>query len=119
MSDQVTQSAVVELVYSGGKDEPGRSIFRNHPVQPAFTNELLVAVRSNADPSQHIDLDEFGGVQVHVAGTPRVLEELGRYLIALARLQTADPEPYGSFDDVKYADGGTMRLLPRRLVRLP
>jgi hypothetical protein len=107
----------VVLEYRLGKEEPQRGIFRNAPVDPRYTGELLIAIRSDEDPlgKPWCTDDRDARPQVHLVGSARALEELGRYLIALARLKTADPEPYGSFDRVGNADGGTVRLLPRRL----
>jgi hypothetical protein len=115
----VTTRRATEIVleYTGGRDEPERGVFRNFPVDPEFTSELIVAVRSDEDPAdRHWRQAVTGGrLQVHLAGSSRALEELGRYLIALARLQTADPEPHASLDDVRDADGGVLRLLTRRV----
>jgi hypothetical protein len=61
------------------------------------------------------DLENPFQLQVHIVGTSRGLEALGTYLIALARVDSSDPEPYGSFDDIPLSGGGTIRLLPRRV----
>jgi hypothetical protein len=106
----------IDLEYTGGNDEPARGIFRNQVVEPEHLDELRVAVRSDIDAARPWPGNEGEQPQIHLAGSARALEELGRYLIALARLETADPEPYGSFDNVRNADGGTLRLLPRRLI---
>ena len=104
-----TESVQLSLGYTGGTDEPSKGIFRNQPVEPEFMNELVMAVRSDASRSATGVVRRATVRRPAVAGTKRALESLGTYLIALARLQTEDPEPYGSFDDVKYADGGTVR----------
>ena len=88
-----------------------------YPLEPANTAELMIAYR---------ELDEESGAstnprqrQVHLIGTASALEELGTFLIALARCTTTDPEPYASLEDVRWADGGTVRLLPRRIASNP
>lgn len=112
MSESVNRVSI-DLRYSGGKDDPEHGIYRNIPIEPDHTSELSVAIRSIGDgagvpgnPQQ---------LQVHLIGTARALESLGCFLVALARLSTTDPEPYGSLDDVQNVDGGTLRLLPRRV----
>ena len=113
-----TRDVTVRLAYSTGRDEPERGIFRNQAVEPNDGAGLLIA---------YLELDETSDVfpdnprqrQVHLVGTGPALEALGTYLIALARLEGADPEPYGSFDEVRFERGGTIRLLPRRVARLP
>ena len=110
-----TREIQLKLLYTGGHDNPERGVFRNQVVEPKHTSELVVAVRSDVDPSATWTTASGERPQIHLAGSARALEELGRYLIALARLETADPEPYGSLEDVRNADGGTVRLLPRRL----
>jgi hypothetical protein len=105
----------ISLQYSGGKDEPEKRVFRNFPIDPAFSSELVIAIASDNDPGGvRWDSSSHGRPQVHLAGSARALEELGRYLIALARLETKDPDPSTSLE-VSNADGGTARLLPRRI----
>lgn len=110
-----TKKIQLELLYTGGHDDPERGVFRNQVIEPKHTSELVVAVRSDTDPSAAWTAASGVRPQIHLAGSARALEELGRYLVALARLESADPEPYGSLEDVRNADGGTVRLLPRRL----
>ena len=112
----------VPLDYRVGTDEPERGIYRNSVALPKHTRELTVTFEELADhPAVANDPDFDVRPQVHIVGTARALEELGRYLIGLARLKTADPEPYGALEDVANGPGGTLRLLPRRvsLVRSP
>ncbi len=108
---------VVRLAYSAGRDDPARGIFRRMPIDPLFTDELTIAIRSDEAPEARWSGTVGDRPQVHLAGTARALDELGRYLIALARLETEDREPYTSLDDVQLADGGTVRFLPRRIAR--
>jgi len=102
-----------------GVDEPG--IYRRSVVPPKHTRELEVSVQRLAEqlPDLTDDPDLDLRPQVHIVGSARALEELGRYLVALARLDTTDPEPYGAFEDVQDGAGGTLRLLPRRVLRKP
>lgn len=91
--------------------------FGEYPLMPSYTNELGIAMRDNPDlaSEEPVFPENPTQLQVHIIGTARALEELGTYLIALARSGTTDPEPYGSLDDVRNVDGGTVRLLPRRV----
>ena len=114
-----SRQVVIELTleYRVGLDEPNRGIYRNAVELPKHSSELTLIVQ---DPKESAignidDPDLDLRPQVHLLGSAPALEELGRYLVALARLETADPEPYGSIDDVRDGSGGTMRLLPRRI----
>lgn len=108
----------ITLEYIDAEDDPERQTYRRFPISPEHSAELVVAIRDHPD----LDIPDVypenpSQLQVHVVGTARALEELGRYLIALARLDTKNPEPSESIDDVRNADGGTIRLIPRRVDR--
>jgi hypothetical protein len=90
-------------------------VFRDYPKPPRKTGELVVAVRDLEPEDSPVFPDNPTQFQVHLAGTSAALEALGEYLIALARSKTADPEPSESLNDVRNADGGTVRLIVRRL----
>ena len=107
----------IDLQFSTGLDEPERGIYRNQAFVPELRGSLLVEVHQLSEPDDVLPGNPFQR-QVHLVGTAAGLEKLGTYLIALARLQTADPEPHGHFDDVLHADGGTISLIPRRVERL-
>jgi hypothetical protein len=114
MTKRVQVRAEVELEYWTGTDIPGQR-YLNMPVDPDFTNELEVAIRFDdleADPRVRIQGDRRP--QVNLVGSPRALEAFGRYLIALARLDSADPDPHEHFEDVRNADGGTVHLIVHR-----
>lgn len=103
------------LEYTG---EPQSGGYGLYPVAPNYTTELALAIRDHPELAADGDApfpENPTQFQVHLFGTSRALEELGRFLIALARSGTKDPEPYGSLDDVRNVDGGTVRLLPRRV----
>jgi hypothetical protein len=112
------ERATIELRYNTGEEEPERGIYRNQATEPEAGPELLIAVHQLTEPDDVLPGNPFQR-QVHLVGTPAGLEALGTYLIALARLQTSDPEPHGHLDDVHAADGGTISLIPRRVARLP
>ncbi len=116
MNKQRAENVTVTLRYSGGEDEPERRVFRNHPLLPDLGADLMISVVQLDEASD--DLANPFQLQVHLVGTSRGLEELGTYLIALARLVSSDPEPYGSFDEIPLSGGGTIRLLPRRVETL-
>ena len=114
MSERVTIPAAIELEYWQGREIRG-SVYRNFPVDPDHTDELIIAVRSdesNDGPRPPAIRDR---PQVHLAGTPRALEAFGRYLIALARLDTHDRDVHEHFEDVQNDDGGTVHLIVRRV----
>ncbi len=114
MSRRVSLHTSIELEYWKGHDIAGL-IYSSSPVEPEHTNERRIAVRSD---DSHIDPRSpaiSGRRQVHFAGTRRALEAFGKYLIALARLETADPSPHEHFEAVQNDDGGTVHLIVRRL----
>lgn len=116
MSERVRNRIQLDLEYHHGVDVPGK-VYVNAPVEPQHTDELTLAVRS--DNEEDLEQDPrapaiLGRPQIHLAGSPRALEEFGRYLIALARLESADPDPHEHFEDVQNADGGTVHLIVHR-----
>lgn len=108
--------ATIRLDYvSHGRDDPARGVFRTRVADPARADELVIAVRDDAHPDRDVFLHPHLRPQIHLAGTAAGLEELGRALIALARLETLEPEPYLSIHEVAQADGGDARLIIRRI----
>lgn len=114
MSDKRQVPIELLLEYWNQGERPG-IFYGNAPVHPAHTDELTIAIRcdddSVEDPRAQI---VFCRPQVHLVGTARSLEEFGRYLIALARLETSDPNPHDHFEDVQSDDGGAVHLIVRR-----
>ena len=114
MSQRTAVTTAITLEYWVGNDIPGVS-YENAPVEPEFVDEITIALRSDdaaiVDPRTPL----YGGrPQVHLVGTTRALEAFGKYLIALARLETADPDPHEHFESVRNADGGTVHLIVHR-----
>ena len=114
MSRKVEIKSELRLEYWTGDEEPGGP-FRNFPVEPDYTSELVMAVRPDQTEDEIVDSGVPEKLQIHLAGSARALEALGRYLIALARLQTADKDVHEHFEDVNNDDGGTVHLIVRRL----
>jgi len=114
MTHRLKVAAELELEYYAGTDVPGKR-YASMPVDAEFTEELTVSIRVD-DPEADPRVDPLGGrrPQVNLVGTPRALEALGKYLIALARLRTVDPDPHEHFEDVRNADGGTVHLIVHR-----
>jgi hypothetical protein len=112
------ERATIELRFHTGRDEPERGIYRNQATEPDNSDQLLIAIHQLTEPDDVLPGNPFQR-QVHIVGTAAGLEALGTYLIALARLKTADPEPHGHLDNVRSADGGTISLIPRRVAQLP
>lgn len=116
-----TKSKSIELLlaYHTGVDDPERGVFSTRPVDPEFTNELRLGVYTD-DPDTNGFPAALSGkrLQVQLAGTPRALEALGSYLIALALLNTPDPDPHEHFEDVRDERGGDVHLIVRRTPRL-
>jgi len=108
----------LQLHYTTGQDEPTRGIYRNQAIEPDAGNDLLIEIHQLDEPDTVLPGNPYQR-QVHLVGTAQGLESLGTYLIALARLKTADPEPHGHLDEVRCADGGTISLIPRRVAQVP
>lgn len=114
--NDIAQTAVeVTLAYYRGEDDPEEGIFATRPVDPEFTNELKIAVYIEDDSvGPPPEVLRKGPLQVQLSGTSRALEAFGTYLVALARLDTADPDPHEHFEDVGNEHGGTLHLIVRR-----
>jgi hypothetical protein len=102
----VETSAAVTLAYVAGEEDPGRGIFGGRPLDPEFTDEIGVAVYPDDGTTGVPEFLRSTPLQVRLSGTPRALEALDTYLIALARLETADPNPHEHFEDVRNAHAG-------------
>jgi hypothetical protein len=94
-------------------------VFTNYPTPPRCAQELFVAVRDNPDIAEPVLPGNPTQYQVNLGGTRRALRELGRYLIALSELDNGDPEPYHGLNNVRNHDGGTIRLILRRVENAP
>ena len=73
---------------------------QGHPADPTYTSELAIRIEDHPELSAEnpaIFPENPSQLQVHLLGTPRALEALGRYLIALAHveLDAHEPEPFG------------------------
>lgn len=104
----------VNLRYHQGKDDPERGVFATRPVDPSYTNELTLNVYADDDSTGLPPALAGVRLQIEFAGTARALEEFGTYLIALARLESPDPDPHEHFEDVGSETGETVHLIVRR-----
>lgn len=109
----------IVLEYTTGEDDPDARVFRRYPIPPDSLGGLALAIRDYPGAEEGVFPENPSQLQVHLIGTADALEALGTYLIALARLDTSNPEPTGSLDDVRNVDGGTIRLIPRRVQTAP
>lgn len=120
MSDTRDKPTELVLSYVTGVDDPERGIYTTRPVEPAFTDELRVAVYIDDDETVGFPRELQGKrLQVQLGGSARALEALGTYLIALARLESPDPDPHEHFEDVGDERGGTMHVIVRRTASQP
>lgn len=103
------------LRYLVRTEKPESGSFGNQPVRPGYTDEVEIGVylddESIGPPNELVGKP----LQVQLAGSARALEELGKFLVALARLETANPTPHDHFEDVRNAYGGTIHLIVERL----
>ena len=114
MSRRIRIPASIALEYyesAGTKAKP----LERWLVDPKYVNELKLAVYQDDDSRGTTQtLSKRRRLQVQLGGTPRSLEALGRYLIAMARLNTDDPDFHDHFEQVQCENGGTVHLIVRR-----
>jgi hypothetical protein len=114
MTDTVRNGVRVELAYYGGEDDPARGIFKRRPIEPEHMDEMALGVYFD-DDSIGVPPEIAGRpLQIELAGSARALEAFGTYLIALARLKTADSDPHEHFDELVGEHGATVQLVVRR-----
>jgi hypothetical protein len=115
MPDTSERDEIIRLRYRVGPDDPGNGVYHTRPAEPRFTSELRIgAYLEDVDPDPLPDVLRAGVLQIELAGTPRALEALGTYLVALARLETHDPNPHEHIEDVMHEQGGSVHLIIRR-----
>jgi hypothetical protein len=115
MPHRSERDETIRLRYRVGPDDPERGVYYTFPVEPRFTSELRIgAYLEDVDPDPLPPILKGGVLQIELAGTPRALEALGTYLIALARLETQDPNPHEHIEDVMHEGGGSVHLIIRR-----
>jgi hypothetical protein len=115
MSERVQVPAKIELEYYR-RHESESEAPEMWLVDPDFTNELRITVYSDDDGSYGIppELLKLGRLQVELEGSRRALESFGKYLIALARLETQDTDVHDHFEDVQSGAGETLHMIVRR-----
>lgn len=114
MTEIEIRNETIELKYFSGVDDVARGVFATRPVDPEFTEEIVVGVY--ADDSETMGFPaELEGValQISIAGSARALDELGRFLIALARAESLDPDPHEHFEEIRDERGGNLHLIIR------
>lgn len=115
MSQTLDKPVELVLSYLTGLDDPEQGIYTTRPVDPQFTDELRVAVYVDDDETLGFPRELEGKrLQVQLSGSAHSLEAFGTYLIALARLESPDPDPHEHFEDVKDERGGALHLIVRR-----
>jgi hypothetical protein len=114
MTGTYKESHVVELSYHSGIDLPADGVFVRRPVDPDYTDEIILGVYDDESESFGFPAALTGmRLQIELAGSRRALDSFGTYLIALAKLQSEDPDLHEHFDDVTDARGGTVHLVVR------
>ena len=115
MTERIRVPLQIELEYDH-ESSPFPNVEYTWLVEPKFTSELRLAVYANDDTFGMPDaIKQLGRLQVELAGHPRALDELGRFLIAMARMETDDPNVHEHFEDVQYAANETVHFIVRRL----
>ena len=106
----------IELVYFAGKSNPEKGHFAGGVEEPKHLDELAILI--DQDEALDLNTDEMrltGALQVELSGSRRALFEFGRYLIALSKYDTADPEYHDHFDQLQNVNG---RPSTKLIVRL-
>lgn len=111
------EHVTLELQYAPAATQPDSH--GGQPMVPVRESELLVAIRDHPEFASDVISGNPSQLQVRIVGTAVGLQDLGTYLIALARCPTTDPEPYEDFNEVANVDGGTVRLIVQRVAALP
>ena len=98
---KVSKKQTITLKYFKGKNAASEGSFAGGVVDPKYLNEIQMWV----ERAESFDFNEdnfipTGGMQVNLAGSRRALFELGKYLIAISRYQTADAGYHDHFEGI-------------------
>jgi hypothetical protein len=103
---QIQKKLELTLTYLNGQNKPEEGYFEGGVKDPDFLKELLLWVEDeeifNFDKNTFV---KTGNQQVNLCGTKRALFELGRYLIALSKYETKNPNYHDHFDEINYPEG--------------
>ena len=115
MTREVHRPIELTLSYVMGRDDLAQGVFESRPLDPAYTGELTISVYTESRERDDLPADRDSRLQVQFGGSARALEAFGTYLVALALLQTPDPEPHEHFEDVLGENGESVHLIVRRV----
>lgn len=89
------------LEYVTGMQDKENGIYEGGVCEPKFLNELRIDVKNEEVFDQDEDsFIETGRKDIHIVGSHRALEELGKYFIALSNYQTDDPDYHDHFESI-------------------
>ena len=99
------QKIELELRYRTGSSDPDKGHFAGGVDEPKHLEELAIEVsdRELFDFEKDVFVPT-GGLQVQISGSRRALYEFGRYLVALSKLDTEDPDYHDHFDGLRMSD---------------
>jgi hypothetical protein len=95
----------LELRYRTGTSHPDEGHFAGGVEEPQHLDELAIGVsdREMFDFEKDIFVPT-GDLQVQISGSRRAFYELGRYFVALSKLETEDPDYHDHFDGLRLSD---------------
>ncbi len=109
---RIVEKIPIEIVRYEGVEDAATGRFEGGVEEPSFLDELEVQIADDSAYDAATDaLSPTGRVQLHLRGSRRAYFELGRYLVALSRHQTADPDPHDHLEAPRNSAGGTLHLI--------
>lgn len=91
----------IQLEYLVGKSNPNKGVYEGGVCEPRYLNELMIDIQN--EEIFDFEKDAFIELEnriIHFSGSRRAFKELGRYLIALSKYETEDPDYHDHFDEV-------------------
>ncbi|MEZ4699786.1 MAG: hypothetical protein R2834_05615 [Rhodothermales bacterium] len=112
---KIVKEELLTLEYMQGRSRPEDGYFEGGVAGPQHLEQLGVCVQKELRLNMVTDeMEETGAMQVSISGNRDVLFNLGRYLVAVARLDTEDPDYHDHFDSLKHVNGcAPCRLIVR------
>ena len=116
MSEIIKEKVILDIEYQKERADVKSGVFEGGVDEPETLSDVTLWVDELTEFD--FDKDDFKriGDQINLAGTSSALFELGKYLIALSRYKTIDPDFHVHLEDFGVASGeDRCELLIRKL----